>query len=128
MSRNPAEGPPTLPPGLTTERSDSGLESIDVTPGEGAAVRAGRPVAVRYRVWLLDGTLADRVGEDEPARFVPGMGEVIPALDEGVLGMRAGGRRRLIVPSDLAYGPQGDGASIPPYATLIVDLEVASAG
>jgi FKBP-type peptidyl-prolyl cis-trans isomerase len=123
-----AEGPPTLPPGLAAERTASGLEYIDVTPGEGAPAGPGKPVRVGYRVWLLDGTLAGGTGGGAPDRFVPGEATVIPALEEGVQGMRRGGSRRLIVPSDLAYGPQGDGKRIPPYATLIVDLTLLSAG
>jgi FKBP-type peptidyl-prolyl cis-trans isomerase len=126
MNKEP-EGPPTLPPGLETQRTDSGLEMIDVTPGEGAAARAGQPVGVRYRIWLLDGTLAEETGEGEPRAFVPGEGAVIPALEEGVAGMKPGGLRRLIVPSDLAYGPRGNGSRIPPYATLIVDLRLETA-
>jgi len=126
MSREP-EGPPTLPIGLETERTASGLERIDVTPGEGTPVRDGQMVRIRYRIWLLDGTLAQETGQDDHA-FVPGEGGEIPALEEGVVGMRPGGHRRLIVPSDLAYGPRGNGGRIPPYATLIVDLTLVSAG
>lgn len=129
MSRIPADGPPTLPPGLEAVRTPSGLEVVDVAPGKGAEARRGHPVRLHYRVWLLDGTLVDRSDDSgAPAGFVPGEGRVIPAMEEGVLGMRPGGRRRLIVPSDQAYGPRGHGKSIPPYATLIVDLELVSAG
>jgi FKBP-type peptidyl-prolyl cis-trans isomerase len=110
------------------ERTASGLEYIDVTPGEGAPAGLGRPVRVVYRIWLLDGTLADGTAGGAPAGFVPGEETVIPALEEGVQGMRPGGTRRLIVPSDLAYGPKGDGKRIPPYATLIVDLKLDSGG
>jgi len=127
MSKEP-EGPPTLPPGLETRRTDSGLEIIDVEAGEGAAVREGQAVRVQYRIWLLDGTLVEDHGDGDPQAIVPGQGGLIPALEEGVAGMRPGGLRRLIVPSDLAHGPQGDGGGIPPYATLIVDLTLVSAG
>lgn len=127
MSRE-TEGPPTLPPGLAAQRTESGLEYIDVTPGEGAPARPGDPVRVQYRMWLLDGTLAGETAGGVPEAFVPGEGRVIAALEEGVAAMRPGGVRRLIAPSDLAYGPRGDGRWIPPYATLIVDLTLVSAG
>jgi FKBP-type peptidyl-prolyl cis-trans isomerase len=118
-------GPPTLPPGLDTVRTESGLEYLDVEPGHGAEVRAGSRVTVHYTVWLLEGTLVDSsAARGGPAEFVTGQGAVIPALEEGVRGMRPRGRRRLIAPSDLAYGPTGHGRTVPPYATLIVDLEV----
>jgi FKBP-type peptidyl-prolyl cis-trans isomerase len=122
------EGPPTLPPGRVAQRAASGLETIDVIPGEGAAARSGQRVRVRYRMWLLDGTLVVETGEGSPQAFVPGEGRVIAALEEGVIGMRPGGVRRLIAPSDLAYGPRGQGRQIPPYATVILDLTLVSVG
>ena len=79
-------------------------------------------------MWLLDGTLVEDTGDGDPRAFVPGEGAVIPALEEGATGMKPGGLRRLIVPSDQAYGPEGNGGRIPPYATLIVDLTLESAG
>lgn len=126
---NPADGPPTLRPGLESHRTESGLEYLDVHAGEGAAAGEGREVAVHYHAWTVDGTLVERTDRSgPPLRFVPGEGRVIAALEEGVIGMRAGGRRRLITPSDLAYGPRGEGRRIPPYATLIVDVELVSVG
>jgi peptidylprolyl isomerase len=121
------EGPPTLPAGLETVRTESGLEYLDIERGKGREVRAGARVRLRARTWLTDGTLVDsteaRGGED---RLTLGRGEGIAGLEEGLLGMRAGGRRRLIIPSDLAYGPRGRAPAIPPYATLIMDVEVAA--
>jgi FKBP-type peptidyl-prolyl cis-trans isomerase len=129
MSQDPLEGPPTLPPGLEAVRTPTGLEYLDVAPGHGAVAREGKKVTVRYHAWLTQGTLVDSTERrGEPAEYELGRGDVIPALEEGILGMQAGGRRRLIVPSDLAYGPQGHGRAIPPYATLIVDVELLAIG
>jgi FKBP-type peptidyl-prolyl cis-trans isomerase len=124
-----SEEPPTLPPGLEPVRLPSGLEYVDIAAGSGAAARSGAKVRVRYTVWLAEGSLVDSTDQrGAPRDFVAGAGTVIPALEEGVLGLRAGGKRRLIVPSDLAYGPRGLAPRIPPYATLIVDLEVLAVG
>jgi peptidylprolyl isomerase len=116
------QGPPTLPTGVEAIRTSSGLEYLDFAAGSGAVVAAGSRVSLEYRAWLTDGTLFDRTTpETGPVTFQVGSGQVIPALEEGVLGMRAGGGRRLIVPSDLAYGSRGKG-TIPPFATLIYDV------
>ena len=125
---DPGEGPPTLPPGATAQRTESGLEYLDVDAGQGPAARDGQEVTVRYRAWLTDGTpVGSTDGPSGPLVFRLGAGEVIPALDEGIAGMRAGGRRRLIVPSDLAYGPRGRPGRVPPFATLIYDVELVKA-
>jgi FKBP-type peptidyl-prolyl cis-trans isomerase len=118
-----ADGPPTLPAGLEAVRTESGLEYFEVETGAGAAVGLGKPVRVRYCAWLTSGWRVE-ASPEEGLEFTPGDETVIPALEEGVLGMKPGGRRRLIAPSDLAYGPGGKGEQIPPYATLIVDLEI----
>jgi FKBP-type peptidyl-prolyl cis-trans isomerase len=123
------EEPPTLPPGLEPVRLPSGLEYVEIAPGAGNPARSGAKIRVSYTVWLADGPLVDSTEQRGASReFVAGAGTVIPALEEGVLGLGAGGRRRLIVPSDLAYGPRGLAPRIPPYATLIVDLEVLAVG
>lgn len=117
--------PPTLPAGTEAVRTTSGLEYFEVAAGTGAPSQSGSRVRVSYRAWLTDGTLfettASRGGSME---FVLGAGQVIPALEEGVQGMRPGARRRLIVPSDLAYGAGGRSGSVPPFATLIYDVEL----
>ncbi|MCA9751933.1 MAG: FKBP-type peptidyl-prolyl cis-trans isomerase [Gemmatimonadetes bacterium] len=121
----PEAGPPTLPAGTTPEQMDNGLEYFDFRAGKGRAVKGGDRVKVRYHAWLTDGTLVART--PEPLQFVVGEETVIRALEEGVRGMAAGAGRRLIVPSDLAFGPEGNGSTIPPYATLIVDVELLDA-
>jgi FKBP-type peptidyl-prolyl cis-trans isomerase len=125
VNRDPREGPPTLPAGLEATRTSSGLEYLDAEPGKGTAVKEGSRVSVRYRGWLTDGTLV--LAEDRTT-LPPAAGDAIAALEEGVVGMRPGGRRRLIVPSDLGYGARGDGRGIPPFATLIIDLEILAGG
>ncbi|NNE44623.1 MAG: FKBP-type peptidyl-prolyl cis-trans isomerase [Gemmatimonadetes bacterium] len=122
-----SDGPPTLPPGVEAERTESGLEILDIAVGDGEEAGLDRAVRIRYRVWLTDGSFVEASGDDG-AEFVPGSGSVIEAFEEGVIGMKVGGKRRLIVPSDLAYGPQGRGTTIPPYATLITDLELLAVG
>lgn len=120
--KKPSEGPPTLPTGVEAIRSPTGLELLDFAPGDGPAVTPGKRVAIEYRAWLTDGTLFDQTSrESGPVTFQVGRGQVIPALEEGVLGMRVGGGRRLIVPSDLAYGSRGKNV-VPPFATLIYDI------
>jgi FKBP-type peptidyl-prolyl cis-trans isomerase len=104
-------------------RTGSGLEYLEIDEGDGAAATPGKTVRIHYHSWLTDGTLIESTVErDGPLEFVVGDGQVIAALDEGVEGMKVGGSRRLIVPSDLAYGPQGAGDRIPPYASLILDV------
>jgi peptidylprolyl isomerase len=124
--KSSSDGPPTLPTGVEAIRTPSGLEYLDFAGGEGPAVAPGSRVTVEYRAWLTDGTLFDRTSPDTgPVAFQVGRGQVIPALEEGVVGMRVGGGRRLIVPSDLAYGARGR-AAVPPFATLIYDVLVVA--
>lgn len=124
MKDTPLEdGPPTLPVGVEPHRTESGLEYLDIQTGDGASAGPGMIVRIHYHGWLTNGTLIEStVEKDDPLEFVVGDGQVIAALDEGVDGMKVGGARRLIVPSDLAYGPQGSGDRIPPYASLILDV------
>lgn len=120
-----SDGPPTLPQGAEAVRTASGLEYLEIAPGAGDPAKAGTRVRVHFSGWLTDGTLFERTAPDRgPLEFRLGDGQVIPALDEGIAGMRPGGRRRLIVPSDLAYGPRGKPPRVPPFATLIYDVEL----
>jgi len=119
--------PPTLPLGVEPVRTDSGLEYFDTSPGTGAAAKSGSRVRVSYRAWLTDGTIFETTAARGGAvEFVLGAGTVIPALEEGIAGMQVGGKRRLIVPSDLAYGSVGRAPSVPSFATLIYDVELLS--
>lgn len=105
---------------------DSGLIIEDLVVGEGKEARGtGHFLIVHYTGWLADGTKFDSsVDRDEPFKFPLDCGFVIPAWDEGTVGMRVGGKRRLIAPPQLAYGSQGAGGVIPPNATLTFDIEL----
>jgi FKBP-type peptidyl-prolyl cis-trans isomerase FkpA len=106
-------------------RQPSGLYVQDLETGSGETAVAGRTAVVHYTGWLPDGTRFDSSHDrGEPFAFSLGAGEVIPGWDEGVEGMRTGGRRKLVIPSDLAYGPSGAGGVIPPDATLVFDVEL----
>lgn len=105
----------------------SGLFYRDLTEGSGPEVRPGQLVSVHYLGSFPDGKPFDRnMGSDVPFRFRVGHGEVIPGWDEGVAGMRVGGRRQLILPGHLGYGAAGSGP-IPPDATLVFLVEVVAA-
>lgn len=108
--------------GITTK---SGLKYIDVVEGQGAAAVAGKEVTVHYTGTFPDGKKFDSsVDRDEPFSFELGAGRVIKGWDEGVAGMRIGGKRRLIIPPELAYGKRGAGSVIPPDATLFFEVEL----
>lgn len=103
----------------------SGLRYYDLVVGNGPVVENGMQVTVHYTGWLTDGRQFDSsLDFGEPLSFVIGMGQVIPGWEEGVLGMRVGGRRQLVIPPELAYGARGAGGVIPPNATLIFEVEV----
>jgi peptidylprolyl isomerase len=110
------------------QTTTSGLRYIDEVVGEGAAMQAGKNVAVHYTGWLTNGTKFDSSRDrGQPFRFVLGAGRVIKGWDEGVATMNVGGKRRLIVAPEMGYGAQGVGP-IPPNATLIFDVEALDAG
>ena len=103
---------------------DSGLEYIDVKVGEGAEAEAGQTVSVHYTGWLVNGTKFDSsVDRGQPFEFPLGGGRVIKGWDEGVAGMKIGGVRKLIIPSDMGYGSR-DAGPIPPDSTLIFEVEL----
>lgn len=107
------------------ERGESGLYVEDLQEGDGAEATAGTRVRVHYTGWLPDGTQFDTSREGpEPFAFTVGAGQVIPGWDEGVEGMREGGRRRLVIPPELAYGSQGAGGVIPPDTPLVFEVEL----
>ena len=110
------EGKPTVTP--------SGLKIWDVKVGAGAEAVSGMDVTVHYTGWLTDGKKFDSsVDRDEPLTFHLGGHQVIKGWDEGVAGMKVGGKRRLEIPFDLGYGAKGRGP-IPPKATMIFDVEL----
>ena len=103
----------------------SGLKYIDVMEGEGPAAVSGKDVTVHYTGTFPDGKkFGSSVDRNEPFTFKLGMGRVIKGWDEGVAGMRIGGKRKLFVPANLGYGKRGAGSVIPPDAELHFEVEL----
>ena len=105
----------------------------DVRVATGAQAASGQHLSVNYAGWLYNGTAPDKKGAQfdaskpgEPFVLWLGTGQVIAGWDQGIVGMRIGGLRRLIVPAELAYGRTGAGNAIPPNATLVFDIELVS--
>ena len=119
---------PGIPP-LTgaPQATASGLRFIDERVGDGASPQNGQKVTVHYTGWLTNGTKFDSSRDrNQPFTFAIGTGAVIKGWDEGVLAMKIGGKRRLIIPPNLAYGPAGRPPTIPQNSTLIFDVELIS--
>ena len=113
---------PMAEPTITTE---SGLKYIDVVPGTGRQAELGDTASVHYTGWLADGKKFDSsLDRKEPFSFRLGAGQVIKGWDEGVMGMKIGGKRKLTIPPQLGYGARGAGGVIPPNATLTFDVEL----
>jgi FKBP-type peptidyl-prolyl cis-trans isomerase len=117
----------------TFKKMDNGLQYADIKPGKGASAAKGQTLGMLYRGWIYD-TVKGRQGiqfdanqnRQKPFEFVLGAGQVIKGWDEGIVGMKKGGKRVLILPPDLAYGERGAGGVIPPGATLLFEVEVVS--
>lgn len=109
----------------TMTKAPSGLWYTDVAVGQGDSAVPGRTVTVHYTGWLPNGSKFDSSRDrGEPFAFTLGAGQVISGWDEGVKGMRVGGRRKLVLPPAMAYGEAGAPPAIPPGATLVFDVEV----
>ena len=107
----------------------NGLKYTDVKVGDGATAKAGNKVSVNYTGWLYDNGAKGKkfdssLDRGQPFQFTLGAHQVIAGWDEGVAGMKVGGKRTLIIPPELGYGARGFGAVIPPNATLIFDVEL----
>ncbi|MSR00845.1 MAG: FKBP-type peptidyl-prolyl cis-trans isomerase [Gammaproteobacteria bacterium] len=115
-----------------SQMSQAVLTQIEVVPGSGDAITAGKTAVVHYTGWLYDEEAADHKGKKfdssrdhgDTFAFRVGAGEVIKGWDQGVLGMKVGGQKQLIIPADLGYGARGAGGVIPGGATLIFDIEL----
>ncbi len=121
------------PPSISNKGAKlSELQKIDVKQGTGAEAVGGKAVLVHYTGWLYDATAPDHHGQKfdssldrgQPFGFVLGAGRVIKGWDEGVAGMKVGGKRTLVIPPELGYGSRGAGGVIPPNATLVFDVEL----
>lgn len=117
----------------TVIHSIGALNKTDVKVGTGTTAASGQTVAVHYTGWLYDPNAANKRGQEfdssrrrGPFSFPLGQGRVIKGWDQGVVGMKVGGQRTLIIPSEMAYGTRGAGKKIPPNATLIFDVELLS--
>ena len=123
-------GRPTVaqsePTGSNAEvTTESGLKYIDLVVGSGRVAAAGNLVTVHYTGWLTNGSKFDSsVDRHDPFSFPIGSGKVIRGWDEGVAGMKVGGKRKLTIPPQLGYGSRGAGGVIPPNATLVFDVEL----
>ncbi len=104
------------------------LKIEDITAGTGKAAENGDTLTVNYKGTLTDGKQFDSsYDRGQPFKFTLGAGQVIAGWDQGFLGMKVGGKRRLTIPPELGYGSRGAGASIPPDSTLVFEVELLDA-
>jgi FKBP-type peptidyl-prolyl cis-trans isomerase len=124
---SPAANPDDFKATGAEQSTPSGLKYIDITPGSGATAATGQSAAVQYTGWLTSGTKFDSSRDrGQPFTFKIGAGEVIKGWDEGVVGMKVGGKRKLLIPYALAYGDAGRPPTIPPKADLVFMVELIS--
>jgi len=119
---------PNVPTKVTGEgvKTPSGLQYWDIKVGAGEEAKTGNKVKVHYTGWLTSGKKFDSSAGGEPFDFTIGQGEVIKGWDEGVAGMKVGGKRQLRIPPQLAYGEDGHPPQIPKNATLIFDVRLVA--
>ena len=127
-----ADAAPAVSPSATGTESMP-LQKIELAPGNGAEIKSGQTALVHYTGWLYDTAAAENKGKkfdssvdrNEPFEFPVGAGMVIKGWDEGVVGMKVGSKRRLVIPPEMGYGARGAGGGlIPGGATLVFDVEL----
>lgn len=110
-------------PASAMKKTPSGLQYEDLVAGSGNTPSSGKQVTVHYTGWLTNGTKFDSsLDKNQPFTFTIGKGEVVPGWDEGVMTMKIGGKRKLVIPPELGYGTSGAGGIIPPNATLVFEV------
>ena len=110
---------------MTQPHDSSGLVKEDLVVGKGALAESGNDIVVHYVGWLTNGQQFDSSrARRDPLDFALGAGDVIKGWDQGIEGMKVGGKRKLTIPAALAYGDQGCGGVIPPHATLVFEVEL----
>jgi FKBP-type peptidyl-prolyl cis-trans isomerase len=125
--KKPAEKKPAAPTKVSGKpvTTSTGLQYWDIKKGTGAPAVAGKEVSVHYTGWLVNGKEFDSsLDAGEPIKLTLGIGQVIKGWDDGIAGMKVGGKRQLRIPPALGYGQRGAGSAIPPNATLIFDVEL----
>lgn len=114
---------------MSSVTTGSGLIIEDIVVGDGSVAEAGQYVSVHYTGWLVDGKKFDSSKDrNDPFDFGLGQRQVIAGWDEGVQGMRVGGKRKLTIPPELGYGARGAGGVIPANATLVFEVELLGIG
>jgi peptidylprolyl isomerase len=116
-------------PRMTMTKTATGLQYEDTAPGTGAEAKAGQTCVMHYSGWLwVNGAKGDKfdssLDRGRPFSFRLGAGQVIRGWDEGVAGIKIGGKRTLLIPPDLGYGARGAGGALPPHATLLFEVEL----
>ena len=107
------------------QKEPGDLQIEDLVVGTGAEAQIGNTLSVHYKGTLLNGTMFDSsYNRGTPFQFPLGMGRVIQGWDQGVKGMKVGGKRKLVIPPDLAYGTAGVPGAIPPNSTLVFEVEL----